>query len=297
MKSKRRNLVFVRVGKNSLHRSWIDENIPRTWDLQLSQYDDDPDIGSGGDLPLSIDKGTKWDSVYRYLISNPDLFEHYEYMMFLDDDLKLTTRDFNRLFEICTEHNLLVAQPSLHLDSYCCHPILLQCPNMRLRYSNYVECMAPAIKSDYLQSILPHMSEIVTGWGVDHIWTVLMDDPPYKSAIVDEVSMVHTRPHTNSGGVYDAFAKKSTSPQEELDHIMSSYEGLSHRMIAYGGVKDNGVKTGGALTRFTNGLHLVLNASRTKDRKRVTYSGLGMILRVLTAFGYQPAQIKRIELE
>lgn len=297
MNTDRPYLVFVRVGKNSLHRTWLDENTPRTWDLQLSQYDDDPDIGIGGDLPLTVDKGTKWDSVYRYLIANPELFDKYKYMAFLDDDLELTTKDFNRFFEICEENDLYVAQPSLHPDSYCCYPILFQCPKMQLRYSNYVECMAPALKSEYLKEILPHMSEVVTGWGVDHIWTVLMDNPPFKSAIIDEISMVHTRPHTNSGGVYADFKEKNASPHAELKHIRSSYEGLWQRMIVYGGLNEKGAQTNGAIARYKNGMHLTLHATRVKDWKRSMKSGLGMLMRIITAHGYRPSQIKRIKVE
>jgi hypothetical protein len=34
----RKNLVVARVGRTSLHRSWIDAGKPRNWDLRLCPF-------------------------------------------------------------------------------------------------------------------------------------------------------------------------------------------------------------------------------------------------------------------
>lgn len=286
-------LVFVRAGRNSLHRDWLTNAEDRNWDLQISQYDDDPEIGQGGDLPLSIDKGTKWDSIYRYLSSNPQLLDRYRYIAFMDDDLILTAQDLNRYFEICDQHDLLLAQPSLHPDSYFCYPILLQCRSIRLRYSNFVECMAAAIRTDYLRTFIPRMARVKSGWGMDRIWTVTMPDPAFKSAIIDEISMVHTRPHA-TGGIYQEFARNAMGPYAEMMALMGSYDGVPDKMLVYGGIGLDGRKLSAIRTRLLNGLNLTLNSWRYRDGRSTLKSGAGMFVRAVTEAHYLPKTAHRL---
>lgn len=290
MSSCRKYLVFVRVGAKSLHREWLAGDGERLWDIQLSQYDDDPEIGKGGDLPLSIDKGTKWDSIYRYLASHPELFDQYRYMMFMDDDLRISCDAINRVFQICEEHDLYVAQPALHPDSYFCHPILLQCPMMKLRYANFVETMAAVLRTDYLRKILPKMSDLQSGWGIDHLWTVFMDEPSFRSAIIDAVPVLHIRPHA-TGEVYDAFRKKRVDPEVELRQRLDAYEGVPERMLVYGAITKGGRRLNGGLSRLLNGMYLTVTTPRYKNKKRVVRTGLGMIARAFTEAGYRPAPV------
>ena len=292
MNKPRPNLVFVRVGKNSLHRNWLDPSTQRRWDLQLSQYDDDPDIGQGGDLELSVDKGTKWDSIYRYLIANPELLDRYKYIMFMDDDLLITTHALNRFFEICEQHDLMVAQPSIHISGYSNFPVLTQLPGIQLRYATFIECMAPAIRTDYLKAFLPHLKRTVTGWGIDHVWTMIMDNPAYKSAIIDEISMVHTRPHTATSKVYKDFAKMGITPKAEMRKFLTPYQGLPRGMFIYGGLSSDGRHLSDVVINRRNGRYLIANTMKLKSRYRSFRSGVGMILRSFTNRGYLPEQLE-----
>ena len=293
MSRSRPNLVFVRVGAKSLHRDWLESPGERNWDLQLSQYDDDPEIGRGGDLPLSKDKGTKWDSIYRYLANDPGLLDRYRYIAFMDDDIVFTKRDLNRYFEICEENELLLAQPSLHPDSHVCYPILLRCPFTKLRYTNFVECMATAIRSDYLRTFLPHMEPVVSGWGMDRIWTGTMPDPEFRSAVIDEISMIHTRPHA-TGAVYDAFDDQQISPKQEMERLLSSYDGVPDRMLAYGAMSKTGRRLNATITQALNGLSLMINAPRYRNCGRAFKSGAAMMARAVTLARYQPQPIRKI---
>lgn len=298
MSSSRDYLVFVRVGKKSLHRDWLKGPGERTWDIQYSQYDDDPDIGQGGDLPLSVDKGTKWDSIYRYLMANPALLDRYRYIAFMDDDLVFTKQSLNRYFEICEEHELLLAQPSLHPDSYFCYAILMQCPHTKLRYTNFVECMATAIRTDYLRSFLPHLSRVVSGWGMDRIWAVTMPEPAFRTAVIDEISMVHTRPHAaGTSDVYKAFSQGSLSPSAEMESIIASYEGIPDKMLVYGALDRDGTKIGATRAQTLNGVSLIANFWRYRHPLRALRTALGMFVRAVTQAGYQPGPAHRLSQE
>ncbi|MDH3380985.1 MAG: DUF707 domain-containing protein [Gammaproteobacteria bacterium] len=291
MEVPRKYLVFARVGAKSLHHEWLIGEEDRLWDIQLSQYDDDPEIGKGGDLPLSVDKGTKWDSIYRYLTGHIELLDRYRYMMFMDDDLSISCDAINRVFRICEEYDLYVAQPALHPDSYFCYPILLQCSMMKLRYGNFVECMAPALRTDYLRTILPQMSDLQSGWGIDQLWTVFMEEPSFRSAIIDAVTVLHTRPHA-VGDVYNAFQKKRVDPERELRERLDAFEGVPERMLVYGAITKGGAQLNGGIARLLNGAYLTVTTPRYKDKRRAIRSGLGMIVRSVTQAGYRPTQVR-----
>jgi len=72
----KRDLVFARVGKGTLHRHWAPPDLSnRNWDLQLSTYLDDNAAFTEGDFPLSVDRGTKWDSIFRFFLNSPELLD------------------------------------------------------------------------------------------------------------------------------------------------------------------------------------------------------------------------------
>jgi len=213
--------------------------------------------------------------------------DRYRYIAFMDDDLIFTKQDLNRYFEICEEHGLLLAQPSLHPDSYFCYPILLQCKGTKLRFSNFVECMATAIRTDYLKTFMPRMARVKSGWGMDRIWTVTMPDPAYKSAIIDEISMVHTRPHA-TGGIYKDFAKEAMGPRQEMEALIGSYDNIPDKMMVYGGIDRKGRRISAARARIANGASLVANCWRYRDTPHTLRSGLGMFVRAVTEANYVP---------
>ena len=63
MSGKRDHLVFVRGGKTSLHHDWLKGPGPRSWDLQVSQWIDDPDIGADGGNVGLLDGSVRWKSI------------------------------------------------------------------------------------------------------------------------------------------------------------------------------------------------------------------------------------------
>ncbi|RYG15756.1 DUF707 domain-containing protein, partial [bacterium] len=289
-----RFLVVGRVGDNSLHASWIaDPSTPRTWDLQLNAYGTDESLIQNGDLPPVLDRGTKWDSLVRHFRSQPELLDRYDYVMLPDDDLLMDVASINRMFEIVVENDLTMAQPSLSYDSYLSHPIVLRCPQFRLRYTNFIESMSCCMKSSFLKRLLPMFEHHFTGWGTDLIWTMLMDDPAYKAAIVDEVSMTHTRP-LMVGPIYKTFASQNTDPWKEIDQLRSSFENAPDAMLIYGGILASGRVVSGPEARFRNGVALMRSFLRSKKRSNTVRFGAVSILRSATRARYRPEQLRPV---
>ncbi|GGD87246.1 hypothetical protein GCM10011390_02440 [Aureimonas endophytica] len=290
----RRFLVVGRVGDNSLHRHWVaDTATERTWDLQLNAYGHDESKIQNGDLPPVIDRGTKWDSLVRHFRAYPELLDRYDYVMLPDDDLMMDVRTINRIFEIVVQYDLTMAQPSLSYESYISYPIVLRSAPFRLRYTTFIESMSCCMKTSFLKRLLPMFEEHFTGWGTDLVWTMLMEDPAYRAAIIDEVSMVHTRP-LYVGPIYKTFAAQSIDPQQEIVTLRESFENTPDAMLIYGGVLRNGRKVDGAEARLRNGLQLIASSPRSPKPYDTFRFGAGSLLRIVTRAGFRPEQLRPV---
>lgn len=287
-----RNLVFARVGRLSLHRNWLLEaKSLRNWDLQLSTYDEQQSDLDDGDLPLSIDTGTKWDSACRYLRANPDLLDRYEYIMFPDDDLLFEPEGLSRLFEVMSSYKLDIAQPSLRASSYIAYPITAHCPASLLRYTNYIEPMCPIIRSTYLRTLLPTLERWPTGWGQDDIWAMMMPDPAYRAAFIDASPILHTRP-LHTGAVYKTFERLGMDPKGDLREIRSTFRGVPQPKLIYGAITRGGRKRGRIGANIRNGWHLLRSSSAMRVPHDAVRVGCGMLMRTVTCMGYRPAQLE-----
>jgi hypothetical protein len=219
----RRNLVIVRAGNGSLHPGWL--NAPgeeRNWDLVVNYFGDDPDKFRGDEW-LRIDgKGPKLRGLYEFIRGHEQLVRNYEYIWLAEDDLACKCRDINRLFDICHQENLKLVQPSLTHDSYFSHAITLHNPCFRLRYTTFVEVMAPCMSSSTLWKLLPTMNENVSGWGVDDLWSLLLAGDPDAIAILDAVQIRHTRP-VGRGQLYDSLKAAGRSAWDERQELHEKY--------------------------------------------------------------------------
>ena len=199
----RRNLVLLRAGDTSIHSHWL--NAPgqeRNWDLIVSYFGDDPDKFRGEDWLRIDSKGPKLRGLHDFIRSHEPLVRQYDYIWLPEEDLLCTCQDINRIFEICCERRLKLAAPSLTHDSYFTFPITLHSPLFRLRFTTFVEQMAPCMSSDTLWELLPTMDQNASGWGVDFIWAKMLAGDPLSIAIIDEVQIRHTRP-VGGGTLYD----------------------------------------------------------------------------------------------
>ncbi len=187
-----RNLVVMRTGDHALLPAWPTAS-RRDWDLALSHYGDArPDWGQ---RYFDAAKGPKWRPIHRWLSEHPEWLEQYDYIWFPDDDLRTDWDTVNRLFQICRDYDLLLAQPALTGDSYLSHAVTQAHPHCLLRFTVFVEVMAPVFRSDALRRCLPVMQEDTQyGWGHDWVFPKLLGYPGNKIAIIDACAMTHTRP-------------------------------------------------------------------------------------------------------
>lgn len=213
----RRSLVIVRAGDSSLHPGWLQGDGARNWDLVVNYYGDDPDRYLQDDVERIDSKGPKWPALQTLITNNPHFTENYDYIWLPDDDLETSKDAINELFNIVAANGLLVAQPSLTWNSYFGHLTTLQNRHFKLRYTNYVEVMAPCFAARVLVRALPLFNMNLSGWGLDFIWPKLVEHPGSEIAIIDSVTVRHTRPV--GGPNYKALRERGVSPWDELRHF------------------------------------------------------------------------------
>ena len=186
-----KNCVISAVGRNSLHRKWL-EGEPR-FDLHLIVYDDSMEKFRGDTAYVCHLKGYKLKVVYQYLSAHPELQGWYDYFFLPDDDILMDAATVNALFEAMRHYRLKIAQPALAM-SYYSWPHTLRDKHCKLRYTNFVEMMVPCFSREALGKVLFTFNENETGWGTEAHWPLLVGAGLKDMAIIDEVGVVHTRP-------------------------------------------------------------------------------------------------------
>jgi len=199
----RKNLVVVRAGKNSNHTLWTLESETRNWDLLVSWYEEVPgwhdSVGEGCVLHYS----NKLSALKEYW--EQGWFQDYDYVWFPDPDLEIKSSDIDLLFCIMKIFNLYLAQPSLTSNSYTSHPITKQVPGAILRYTTFVEVMQPCFSKNALDICAPSFSSNNFMWGIDHVWSKLLNYPEKKIAIIDRISSHHGTPVGSSYNIQQAY--------------------------------------------------------------------------------------------
>lgn len=238
-------LVILRCGDQSLHRPW--RNKDSRWDLAASYFGNDPELQFPEARYVHRYKGGKWDGIYNFCKSNPDVLEKYDYFWFPDDDIAADPDALNRLFRIVEDNNFELAQPSLQPGSYCSHLITLHNSKFQYRNVNFVELMVPLVSRELFVKLLPLFEKARTGFGIDFVWNRFTSDPSKAVAIIDAVQVKHTRA---VGGALHAMIKKTgvSSAQEEQDEFLKPYDDVSKILISFGGLTVGGRKTKGRIS-------------------------------------------------
>ena len=187
------NLVIAPAGDKSLYLEWL--NGEPNFELVLLYYGDNIEVAKSftKHTPhVYASKGFKWWLIKSFIEDNLEWVSQFEYIWLPDDDLSINTKSINELFEIAKKHSLWLCQPALL--GYASHNITLPRENSLLRYTNFVEVMAPLMDLDTLLKLKETFDVNYSSWGLDGVWPYLLGNPKDKVAIIDAVKMIHTKP-------------------------------------------------------------------------------------------------------
>lgn len=211
-----KNIVILPCGDNSLHMNWLSNN--QNFDLGLIYFGDSTEIfetyKKNSDIILNL-KGQKWFLISEFLKEKKELLNNYEYFWFPDDDLMTDSTSINKLFELNHFFKLWLSQPTI--DGYVSHEIERKVEDSILRFTNFVEIICPLMSKETLEKLSETFLINKSCWGLDFLWPKILEYPTNKIAIIDEVTVTHTKP---VGGDYSRFEKK---PIDELHELFQQY--------------------------------------------------------------------------
>lgn len=227
---RRRNLVVLRANEQSLHNQWPVNINPddRNWDLCISWYGREipEDIGFHEYFTHQADD-RKFSAIYKLFLSGSPLLD-YDNVYLPDDDLMMAWSDINKLFNIFRINKLDLAQPSLVPTSYVTHPVTAQNADYFLRYTSFVELMCPIFTQEFLQLCLPTFEASFSGFGLDHIWSMMAGRAAGSIAVIDDVAVAHTRPANKNYNVINAILE---------EHAISGLYNSTKSYDTFGGIQ------------------------------------------------------------
>jgi len=219
---KRRQLVFVRAGDDSLHSKWIAQAKERSWDLFVSYYgktqtnDESADFFVAGGL-------SKFQHLKELIQKNPDFFFHYDYIWIPDPDVEISPQGIENLFKISAQYKTAISQPSLSHNSFANHPITLNHPSFILRRTNFVEVMCPLFSREALKVCWESFDKSISSLALDILWPHLLNPKEQMFAVIDEVQARHTkRADPKNGAWYQFLTKNGIDFRKEYNDILES---------------------------------------------------------------------------
>jgi hypothetical protein len=230
-------LALFRAGPSSLHPSAVERLGAQNFDYALSWFGDQPPAASDA-VFVHLQKGAKWPGLRATIAAHWDTISRYRYVWLPDDDLLCTPELVSRMFAVCDDLALDLAQPALTPDSYFAHVVTLQHSAFQVRFTNFVEIMAPVLSADMLVRVFPTLGEAVSGYGLDAVWPHLTQLG--KVAIIDDTPVKHTRP---LGGPNYAFSKAAGLNPVQEDWLVCAQhfvEQPSDMHLTFGGLLQSG---------------------------------------------------------
>jgi hypothetical protein len=215
-------LVFVQASEG--YRSeLLDE--PSEFDLMLNYYDEAEVWPATADYVL-LQMGTKTTAIRKILEEQPEFFERYEAVLFLDDDVEIDRAGVMRLFQTMKKHNLDLVQASLTADSDCYFDIVKHPPaGSALCALTSVEIMMPAVSRRVLRELGWVFKEGISGWAVDFLLSAQVRQRyGNKIALIGDVMAKHDRPtDVDCGAFYQFLRKHDIDPNIEAGYIAWKY--------------------------------------------------------------------------
>ena len=135
------------------------------------------------------------------------LLEHYDHILFIDDDLGFKHENIDLLFDLAVENNLDLFQPSVAVGSQCVWPDLFKQTGQKFREVTAVEIMMPGFSRRALELCAPLFGQSVSGFGLDFACSEKIREAGWKCGVIDAVAAEHNEIIDEKGGAYYEFMR------------------------------------------------------------------------------------------
>jgi hypothetical protein len=198
----------------------------RRYDLMLNYYHEPKEPPREAEY-VFVQNGTKTTAIAELIEARPQLFNPYDYVLFLDDDIDLPAAQLAEFFETMRNNSLDLAQPALTEGSYGSFPALFQkAGSPGFRRVSYVEIMMPALSRRALAASADCFRSGISGFGVDAlIGATVRRLFGATVAVVDRVAARHQRAIDLEGGpLYLYLSANGIDPGVEMWTILADNE-------------------------------------------------------------------------
>jgi hypothetical protein len=141
-------------------------------------------------------QGGKFENLNRVLAATAA----FDWLLVVDDDIRLPARFFDRFIGICDRFGLDLAQPAQSQRSHSAWRVTRRRPASLVRETRFVE-IGPltAFSSRAAAALLP-FPELRFGWGLDLHWAAIAADRGWRLGVVDATPIRHET--TTVGSAY-----------------------------------------------------------------------------------------------
>jgi hypothetical protein len=131
----------------------------------------------------------KFETLNLLLADNPP--DAYDWLVVLDDDVRLPRGFLDRFIFLCERFALQLAQPAHRLDSHAAWPHTRRQPGSVVHEVAFVEIgPVTAFARETFATLLPFPA-LRMGWGLDAHWAALARERGWRCGVIDAVAIAH----------------------------------------------------------------------------------------------------------
>jgi GT2 family glycosyltransferase len=134
------------------------------------------------------DRG-KFENLNLLLDEHPP--ESYDWLLVVDDDVRLPHGFLDRFVFLCESFSLALAQPAHRLHSHAAWPVTRRRPGSVVRETAFVEIGPVTAFARVTFPVLLPFPALRMGWGLDVHWAALAREHGWRCGVVDAVSIRH----------------------------------------------------------------------------------------------------------
>lgn len=151
------HLVLLRTGPDAAYRQIVDRLAEQNFDVAVS-WNGTAAPQVPGAAFVHAAPGPRWGGLAQTLAAHAGQWAGYRYVWLPDDGLQWVPEHISRLFSVCEQLALDLAQPAFTPASPGVTPVSLQHAGFQVRFTAAVDPAAPVFSRTLLQQALPRLA-------------------------------------------------------------------------------------------------------------------------------------------
>ena len=218
-----------------MHNMWVSTGQQRSFDVFLCYFGNMKECPYTDHVDYVVKrKGTKFPNLAQCYTENAELFNSYDAIWIVDDDMMIGPRQIDRLFDIHMREQMSLSQPSFDRRSFTNHDMLYQNTERSepVRLTNFVENSLAVFSKEAFQICLHTFfhPRAVSGWGMDAVWSKLLGNPicdkpgsatRHRIGVIDTVSCYHPHRTDENPSELDVIVPRDAHELDGLELVHS----------------------------------------------------------------------------